>query len=673
MNAEVIPWTEGLISALLTGLYQGALMAGVVWLCLRLWDGANAATRYATWYVTLLAVVGLPLAHFVLADRTLSASEAPTAIRAVTSAPDPQLESGPKLILWPNVGDQWRMRWEPDERSGSAIIPAGADDLVRALPSLEAKVPAALVSGGTQESEAAISAPSDLLTRAGNLWQQFGSVSLPVSRTTGFTLLCAVAALAGGRLLALMLQLLALARLRRDSTQPPQWLLDQFRTIASQAGLRRTAGLRISDQAHSPMVVGVHPPTVLIPEHLLSTPDPARLNPVLRHEIAHLQRFDDWLNLVQQTLRAFFGFHPAVLWISHRISVEREIACDDHVLHAGQKPREYALLLTEFAVRNRSRIWSAAPAAWSRKSQLTERVTMILKTNRSISPRVGRIRLGIVSATLAGCALLTIAAAPRVGLDEEPIVPTAGPVVAVASGATAPQPAHATAPTSMQVGVIEHRIAESGERSKDEWSVQQRRAVQPGRPAGSIEERLDRLERMVERLMNEPRSGAGFAYRRQPGVVPQFQPAPAAPLAPAAPRGMPAPVLKEPGAAMNLYGGGMGGGVVLHSKPEGVNSELHLRTLEARRKVLEQQIAALEGQLHHLERQQDDLEKEREKLEQEREKQMRERNRARQERQYELKKLEQDKNASRNAPEKEDDQPEPSDGGEKQAKREPQK
>ena len=40
----------------------------------------------------------------------------------------------------------------------------------------------------------------------------------------------------------------------------------------------------------------------------------------------------DWTNLLQKLVRAVFFFHPAVWWIENRLSLEREMACDDMVL-----------------------------------------------------------------------------------------------------------------------------------------------------------------------------------------------------------------------------------------------------------------------------------------------------------------------------------------------------
>ena len=89
---------------------------------------------------------------------------------------------------------------------------------------------------------------------------------------------------------------------------------------------------------------------VLLPSNfVLSAED--REN-VLRHEIAHLERFDDWLNLVQQLCIALFPINPC-LWILRRqLRLQEEIACDDWTLVGADDPKNYANLLTRLAAKH---------------------------------------------------------------------------------------------------------------------------------------------------------------------------------------------------------------------------------------------------------------------------------------------------------------------------------
>ena len=73
------------------------------------------------------------------------------------------------------------------------------------------------------------------------------------------------------------------------------------------------------------------------------------------HEHAHLARYDDWLRMLQSTVTAFCGLHPAVHFISTRIDLEREAACDDRVVSQTGAADRYASCLANAADLARKR------------------------------------------------------------------------------------------------------------------------------------------------------------------------------------------------------------------------------------------------------------------------------------------------------------------------------
>src|SRR5690242_8689333 len=67
MKLDLPSLCNELISALITGGAQGALIIGLVWLALKFTPRANAATRHGAWFATLLVVTVLPAILFVRA------------------------------------------------------------------------------------------------------------------------------------------------------------------------------------------------------------------------------------------------------------------------------------------------------------------------------------------------------------------------------------------------------------------------------------------------------------------------------------------------------------------------------------------------------------------------------------------------------------------------------
>ncbi len=69
------------------------------------------------------------------------------------------------------------------------------------------------------------------------------------------------------------------------------------------------------------------------------------------HEVGHLRRADDWINLLQKLSLVVFPLNPMLMWIERRLCLERELACDDDVLRLTKAPKAYATCLTNLAER----------------------------------------------------------------------------------------------------------------------------------------------------------------------------------------------------------------------------------------------------------------------------------------------------------------------------------
>ena len=176
----------------------------------------------------------------------------------------------------------------------------------------------------------------------------------------------------------------------------------------------RSVTIATSEAVRVPAAIGFWNPMIVIPGWALRELPPEELNIVLLHENAHLVRWDDWTNLVQKTVRALFFFHPAMWWIENRLSVEREMACDDAVLAEMGNPRGYASCLVSLLERSLAhRGWAMAQAVVHRAHEASLRLAQILDTNRPAATRVWRPALGLVGGFAIAC-LAVSPHAPRV-------------------------------------------------------------------------------------------------------------------------------------------------------------------------------------------------------------------------------------------------------------------
>jgi beta-lactamase regulating signal transducer with metallopeptidase domain len=73
---------------------------------------------------------------------------------------------------------------------------------------------------------------------------------------------------------------------------------------------------------------------------------PQQLGAVLAHEIAHIQRYDYLVNILQIMAETLLFYHPAVWWASGRIRHERELCCDDLAVRSCGDALCYARALT---------------------------------------------------------------------------------------------------------------------------------------------------------------------------------------------------------------------------------------------------------------------------------------------------------------------------------------
>lgn len=165
---------------------------------------------------------------------------------------------------------------------------------------------------------------------------------------------------------------------------------------------RRFVKLVASGDVATPAAIGFFRPAIVFPAGLLSQLSAEEIKVILLHELAHLRRWDDWTNLGQKIVKALFFFHPAVWWIENRLTLEREMACDDSVLAQTASPRAYASSLISFAEKLRNaRGLALAQSLVSRVCQMTQRVAHILDAKRSDHKEYWTPVLGVGAGLLA--------------------------------------------------------------------------------------------------------------------------------------------------------------------------------------------------------------------------------------------------------------------------------
>ncbi len=181
--------------------------------------------------------------------------------------------------------------------------------------------------------------------------------------------------------------------------------------VCHRVGVRRVPELRVSVASAAPFVFGLLRPVLVLSRRQLR--DPAELEAVILHEIAHVRRGDMLVRLLQCVATTLFFFWPVVAWVNRRLDLAREVACDEWALrHGPLSAPEYARCLLR-AVRHdaadEAALYPAAMAA--NPSHVERRIEMILEsadfrrlTGRRIARGTGLLLAGWSGFVLSGAA-----------------------------------------------------------------------------------------------------------------------------------------------------------------------------------------------------------------------------------------------------------------------------
>jgi membrane fusion protein, multidrug efflux system len=125
------------------------------------------------------------------------------------------------------------------------------------------------------------------------------------------------------------------------------------------------------------VAVGFIRPVVLIPASWLTQLTPQMIEAIIAHELAHIRRWDLWVNLVQRIIETLLFYHPAVWWLSSRIRLEREMCCDE--IAAECFDREwYARSLESVAKIGQGNLLMATSINGGKKMKLLNRIRYLL-------------------------------------------------------------------------------------------------------------------------------------------------------------------------------------------------------------------------------------------------------------------------------------------------------
>jgi len=228
--------------------------------------------------------------------------------------------------------------------------------------------------------------------------------------------------LAGVLLLStrLLFGVAALSRLRRSRQPIPRQLAEILQRLNDRFGFRATVPVFVSAEVHEALAVGLWRPMVLLPFGWVTNLPPAVIEAVIAHELAHVRRWDLWVNLFQRVVETMLFYHPAIWWLSGRVRAEREMCCDRLAVSVTGERLLYAEALELLARKKFDKPQPLlATGMGDRKMALLNRVRHVLG-NENHGPRVGGWwSAGLIAVAIPAVMWLAAAAfTPAVAADD---------------------------------------------------------------------------------------------------------------------------------------------------------------------------------------------------------------------------------------------------------------
>jgi beta-lactamase regulating signal transducer with metallopeptidase domain/peptidoglycan/xylan/chitin deacetylase (PgdA/CDA1 family) len=204
------------------------------------------------------------------------------------------------------------------------------------------------------------------------------------------------------------------------------WKLHEYRTVGIsvadnvwqerfndlRARLRIGSAVKLirSELVKTPIAVGFFKPLIIVPASAFLQMRPDELECIIAHELIHIRRYDSAVNIFQSAAETVFFYHPAIWWISAEIRREREFAADAAVLAATGHEVVYASALANLEeLRHLTNVDAPSMAMAANGGNLMQRIERILnkKTEASRANSVWSTGMALALASILLLALFS--------------------------------------------------------------------------------------------------------------------------------------------------------------------------------------------------------------------------------------------------------------------------
>ncbi len=348
----------------------------------------SAAMRHRIWATAFVGLLLLPVLSFVIPEYRLAIlpadwfADEPLIASNTVNLPSTGVILPPTLEVFEPISDRAESLVQNNTKQGEPQLQSSLSTLPDYQPSTQTQLPLA-----------AFTAEASTSGTVSGSWLAIGTVGLVWS----VGLFLTVSPLVLGMWRIILLQRSAPSIV---DPEPTNTLAELCRRLS----ILRHVRLLETEQSIVPMTWGLLSPVVLVPASWRSwAVERRRL--VLLHELAHVKRHDVVYQSIARVACSLYWFHPLAWYAIKRLRVERELACDDCVLMAGERPSQYAEQLLTIAREYRSMEMPPA-VAMAQRSGLENRVRAMLDQARSHVPLTPKVAGGMLVASVVMLLLL---------------------------------------------------------------------------------------------------------------------------------------------------------------------------------------------------------------------------------------------------------------------------
>ncbi len=166
--------------------------------------------------------------------------------------------------------------------------------------------------------------------------------------------------------------------------------------LADALGVSSRVAVGVCDRVAAPLLLGIARPLIVLPSALVAGWSPEQVELALLHELAHVRRWDNLVNLLQRVVESALFFHPDVWVLSGWVRREREYCCDQIVVQHTGRALDYAGTLFLLAGATAAPV---AQASCMAENHLVDRIRQILNPE-DCTMKLSRAALGLAAGLL---------------------------------------------------------------------------------------------------------------------------------------------------------------------------------------------------------------------------------------------------------------------------------